>query len=534
MTLSGRNYSSHTLWIALLAVLVVPMLAWAGSDTKKSTTAAPAAHPAAAPVQHSTGTTSAAHTGPTTSTHTGTTTTTHTGATTTTHTGATTTTHTGATTTTHTGSTATQPHTGTTASTSSHGPTAPPSPAKSGPPMIHSTPPGMQAKATPNGGHVYENPATHRTITTDAQGRVRTVEAPHGIAGTMRVTHIPGGGREVVTGRPGSRVVSWGPHHGYVERPLAGRHGYYSRTYVYGGRRYAAVYREYGYHGVTYYRYVPAYYYGPHFYAWTASPWTTPASYYWGGGMAAPWFGYYSGYFAPYPAYASPDLWLTDYLFVENLKLSYENQRLEIEAEAEAGPAPTSEAASNANPTVTPEMKAMIAEEVRQQLAAEKMEAAQPASTNSAQAGADSEQAPPALTQKFFVVSSSLDVTEGGQPCTLTQGDIIERRASDPGPDHGVAVEVISSKKGDCAADSGSLAQVQLADLQEMHNQLRQQMDAGLKMLADNQAKGLPTAPAGQVRTVAEGTADPAPDADTALLAQDKDAQRLEAQLTQN
>ena len=60
-------------------------------------------------------------------------------------------------------------------------------------------------------------------------------------------------------------------------------------------------------------------------------------------------------------------------------------------------------------------------------------------------------------------------------------------------PDNGVAVEVVSSNPGDCAADfDGS---VQVADLQEMHNQFREQLDSGLKMLADNQAKRFPDGP---------------------------------------
>jgi len=122
----------------------------------------------------------------------------------------------------------------------------------------------------------------------------------------MTIDRGPRGERMVVNGRPGARVVSYGPHRGFVER--AGRPGYISRTYVVGGRSYAHVYREYHYHGVAYYHYVPAYYYGPRFYAWAATPGRSVAMA--GRGIAAPWFGFYRGYFTPYPVYASPDLWL--------------------------------------------------------------------------------------------------------------------------------------------------------------------------------------------------------------------------------
>lgn len=82
---------------------------------------------------------------------------------------------------------------------------------------------------------------------------------------------------------------------------------------------------------------------------------------------------------------------------------------------------------------------------------------------------------PPALNQRFFVVSSNLDLTTAaGQACSLTPGDIIHGTGKDVAPDGGVVVEVVSSKPGDCAAELG--ATVQLADLQEMHNQFREQL----------------------------------------------------------
>jgi hypothetical protein len=226
--------------------------------------------------------------------------------------------------------------------------------------------------------------------------------------------------------------------------------------------------------------------------------------------------------------YASPDLWLTDYLVAENLRLAYENQQA-----AYAGQAPPPQ--PNVQPTdaaLSPEMKALIADEVRQQLAAEKADAVQPTSTGAQQPASGSEQFPPALNQRFFVVSSNLDITTvAGQACSLTPGDVIQRKGKDLTADGGLAVEVVSSKPGDCAADSG--ATVQLADLQEMHNQFREQIDSGLKMLAANQAKGLPNGPAAGARPVAEGTADPVPDVEKQLVAQESDAAKLEAQVSE-
>jgi hypothetical protein len=177
-------------------------------------------------------------------------------------------------------------------------------------------------------------------------------------------------------------------------------------------------------------------------------------------------------------------------------------------------------------------MKAVIADEVRQQLAAEKAAAAQPASSSSEQPDPGSEQTPPALSQRFFVVSSALDMTTAaGQTCALTPGDIIQRKGTDLTTDGGVTVEVVTSKPGDCATDS--VTTVQLADLQEMHNRLQMELDSGLKKLAENQAKGLPSGPDAGASPVAEGTADPVPDAEAQLAAQETDAAKLEAQVEQ-
>jgi hypothetical protein len=89
----------------------------------------------------------------------------------------------------------------------------------------------------------------------------------------------------------------------------------------------------------------------------------------------------------------------------------------------------------------------------------------------------------------------------------LTAGDIIERT---PGqsvtPDGKVAVNVMSSKDGDCPADFST--QVDLAILQDMQNQFREQVAAGMSSLASNQGKsGLPSGPAAGARRNIESQA---------------------------
>jgi hypothetical protein len=66
-----------------------------------------------------------------------------------------------------------------------------------------------------------------------------------------------------------------------------------------------------------------------------------------------------------------------------------------------------------------------------------------------------------------------------------------------------------------------------------MHNQLREQIDSGLKMLAENKAKGLPSPPVALSRPVAEGTADQDSSATELLDSQQQQASTLEGKVRQ-
>lgn len=282
------------------------------------------------------------------------------------------------------------------------------------------------------------------------------------------------------------------------------------RTYYWGGRPYAVVYRTSYWGGRPYYWYAPAYYYRPAYYGWAYNPWAAPVYYRWGW-FGDPWYAAYGYYFTPYPAYASAGLWLTDFILAENLRLAYEEQQNALVAEA-APPPPAPGTAQ-----LSPEVKQLIAEEVRQQLAAEREAAASPPRPGAQ----DANLAPPALDpkQRVFIVASNLDVvTDDGQECALTAGDII-LRTGDNVVDNKVGVSVQSSKRGDCV--SGANAQVDVADLQEMHNHFREQLDNGLKHLADNQGKnGLPAAP-DTATSAAPDVPTPEPDQDAQAQLQD-------------
>ena len=284
---------------------------------------------------------------------------------------------------------------------------------------------GDQEKPLVGGWKEYRSPNGQKVIT-NSRGEVRRIEAPRGFAGTdkMVISRGPRGGRTVVTGHPGTRTVSYGPNRGFVERPIPSRPGYISRTYVGGGHSYAHVYREYRFNNRAYYRYVPGRYYGHRFYEWARTPWAVHAHYGWFGlATPAPWNVYYRGYFTPYPDYASPDMWLTDYVIAENMRLSYENEQAAYGDQPPPPPADT----GTPSPALSPEVKAAIAEEVRQQLAAEETAAANPEPANP-QSTPSSERVPDALNpaNRVFIVSNNLDLTTVGcgEACSLSPGDM--------------------------------------------------------------------------------------------------------------
>jgi hypothetical protein len=96
-----------------------------------------------------------------------------------------------------------------------------------------------------------------------------------------------------------------------------------------------------------------------------------------------------------------------------------------------------------------------------------------------------------------------------------------------------VDATVKSSKKDECTV--GATVGVSTDDLQEMHNQLRIQMDAGLKELAEKQGKnGLPAAP--DTKTQAGEVPSPSPDTSVEkdLQQQQKEAADAEAEAKQS
>lgn len=290
-----------------------------------------------------------------------------------------------------------------------------------------------------------------------------------------------------------SRIVAERGHRGYVQHPY-GWHGheYGHRTYYEHGRYYDRYYARYPYHGVYVEMYSPVAYYPPAFYGWAYNPWAVPVAYpvaAWGWG-AAPWYGVYgAAWFTPFPVYASASLWLTDYMISSTLAAAYQ-------ANVDAAAA-QQQLAADAAP-LTPEVKNLIAQEVQRQIAVENAEAApqaQAAGPNPAVSGvqrllSDNQ-------SHVFVAGKSLDVVDAnGAECAVTDGDVLQLTPTPLPDDATAATLVVMTSKGGVECKKGAAVTVNIEDLQDMQNHMREAIDTGMGELKDKQGKsGLPTLP---------------------------------------
>ena len=343
----------------------------------------------------------------------------------------------------------------------------------------------------PQGGAAPRVVQTRRgdIVRHDARGRVSQVRLRSGAV----VYHQPSGVRRVQVVRPGGRVVvASAPGRGYVQRTLVVHNRtIVKRTYVYGGRTYARVYRPVVYRGLTLNVYTPVRYYRPAFYMYAYNPWARPVYYRWGW-MGDPWYGYYGGYFTPYPVYASPALWLTDYMIAATLEEAYQERMAAAAAQqanyAAAGQAP-----------LTPEVKQLIADEVRREVDRQRIEGQQ---ADNAGNTAGSTSLPFADSgPHVFVAHASLAVESNGGECSIGEGDVLQMNGAPPLDATTADVTILASRGQDCP--KGARAAVPLQDLQEMQNHMQETIERGLGDLQARQGQsGLPALPQGAAGTI--------------------------------
>src|ERR1039458_9900519 len=334
---------------------------------------------------------------------------------------------------------------------------------------------GNQPAAQP--GHTFgQTPASTRpggpspqVVTTgrgdvihrDSSGQLRQVHMSNGTT----VYHPPDGPRPVEVVRPGGRVVvASSPGHGYVQRPVViNNTTIIKRTYIYNGVPQARIYRPHVYNGITLAIYTPVRYYRPTFYAYAYNPWARPIAYSWGWG-GSPWYGYYGGYFTPYPAYASPSLWLTDYMIAATLEAAYQERMASRMASGNIY--------QDQSAPMTPEVKQAIADEVRRQIDLERAAGRDPNAPGGQDTDIFADNRP-----HVFVVNTTLAVNSDAGECTIAEGDVL--RMNGPPPPNATSADVIvlSSRGRDCRR--GSTVSVDLQDLQEMQNQMLATIDRG-------------------------------------------------------
>ena len=342
-------------------------------------------------------------------------------------------------------------------------------------------------RVAPRGSRTVET--RNGAVTRRANGRISDV---HDARRGMDIHHGLNGGRRVSMERGDhSRLVAERGRRGYIERRYGYRgHDYARRSYYWHGREYPRYYRGYYYHGAFVNVYAPAYYYGPAFYGWAYNPWYTPVSYGWGW-AGTPWFGFYGAYFTPYPVYAGPAFWLTDYLISQELQAAYAAQQANAEAAAAA--------AGAGQAVLTADIKAQIADEVKSEIALENAEAQQntqgqdpdPGSSGIARMLGDGR-------PHVFVAGNALDVTDAnGAECALSDGDVMQFSGPPPAGNQTDVNLVVLASKGGNECQRAATVTVAVADLQEMQNHLRETVDQGMQELQAKQGQGgLPAAPA--------------------------------------
>jgi hypothetical protein len=317
-------------------------------------------------------------------------------------------------------------------------------------------------------------------------------------------------------------VVASAPGRGYVQRPIiVNNTTIIKRTYIYNGVPQARIYRPRVFNGVTLAIYTPVRYYRPAFYVYAYNPWPRPIVFAWGWG-GSPWYGYYGGYFTPYPVYASPSLWLTDYLIAATLESAYQ-ERMAAQQAASAGNMYASGGGQSA--PMTPEVKQAIADEVRRQIDRER--AAGQNGTNPQDTNIFADNGP-----HVFVASATLMVNSNTGDCTIGEGDVLQMNGAPPMNSASADLMVLSSRGQDCR--KGSTVSVALQDLQEMQNQMQATIDRGLGDLQTKQGQGgLPMPPQGSGGTIDSPYAQAAqPDTNVAgeLSAASQEADRAEQQ----
>jgi hypothetical protein len=145
---------------------------------------------------------------------------------------------------------------------------------------------------------------------------------------------------------------------------------------------------------------------------------------------------------------------------------------------------------------MTPEVKQMIANEVKNQIALENSEAQQTAQNQEPDPASSGVGRLLAEGHHVFVAGSTMDVVDtAGVECVVSDGDVLELEVP-LDPDATVVNLMVLASKGGRECKLNSMVSMALTDVQAMQNHMRESVDQGLEELASKQGKdGLPAAP---------------------------------------
>jgi hypothetical protein len=167
-------------------------------------------------------------------------------------------------------------------------------------------------------------------------------------------------------------------------------------------------------------------------------------------------------YYQPYPVYAAPSYWVTDYVIARSLEEEYDR-----------GYAAGQQAASDA----------AISEPVKEELRAQVEETAKAYQAEESLSLEQVVQDPGYL----FVVDTPMSViSETSATCALSGGDIIKAATIIDPAVPVAAMTIVTSKNRECPA--GTRISVSLTDLQEMLNSFGQKVDDGMNELQKTKA----------------------------------------------
>jgi len=334
----------------------------------------------------------------------------------------------------------------------------------------------------------------------------------------------------------GTRVVGWGRHEGYVERPLLRGDGHYvQRTYIMNGHQFTAVLHTRNYLGLPLATYVPDSHYGPAFYEWVARNLPPHAHYAW------PWL--HEEWAAPYRRhfereYRDSAAWIADYIFAAILQMESGGQSSAAPTEQSGVFFTIKDAPGNAGPSVAadappsvasgdpinPELTNNSEDEIRQSQAAEAgeepMETAitevspqtgpqpatqQEASEQSASSKATPQPAPLNLHFHYrYWVDARLPIHTDVLDCTLTQGATLVLPTPPQPGEKTAEVMVEFPNPGDCSRDTR--IRVLVDRLVEMSTLRDATSYAGTRALITSLTRsGAPAPPDGSVQPVAAG-----------------------------